>query len=71
MVSLVLNGKMHQKLRKKASQMKYVQGAAVTAFAHDFISKLPDGYNTQIGQRGCLLFEGQKRRVAIARNLKI
>ncbi|KAM6522141.1 hypothetical protein FALCPG4_011828 [Fusarium falciforme] len=50
-------------------QMERIQEAAKMAFAHDFITELPDGYNTQIGQRGGLLSGGQKQRVAIARSV--
>ncbi|MEI6188188.1 MAG: ABC transporter ATP-binding protein [Alphaproteobacteria bacterium] len=46
---------------------KEVEWAANIAAAHDFIKKLPDGYNTQVGQHGLELSGGQRQRICIAR----
>jgi ATP-binding cassette, subfamily B, heavy metal transporter len=46
-----------------------VEAAARAAHIHDFVVGLPDGYGTQVGERGLKLSGGEKQRVAIARAL--
>jgi ATP-binding cassette, subfamily B, bacterial MsbA len=66
---VLFNDTIHQNLllgREGASRAE-VEQAARDAFAHDFITKLPQGYDTTVGERGALLSGGQKQRIALAR----
>lgn len=52
---------------KLTARLEEIERAARAAHAHDFICALPDGYETQLGERGARLSGGEQQRVAIAR----
>lgn len=51
------------------ANMEQVEKVARAANAHDFISALPDGYQTVVGERGVILSGGQRQRLSLARAL--
>jgi ABC-type multidrug transport system fused ATPase/permease subunit len=67
--TLLLDGTIAENIlagRPNATQHDVV-AAAEAADAHEFITALPEGYDTRVGQRGRLLSGGQRQRIAIAR----
>ena len=52
---------------KPSASMEEIVACAKRARAHDFISKLPNGYETEVGERGVKLSGGERQRVALAR----
>jgi ATP-binding cassette subfamily B multidrug efflux pump len=71
--AILFSGTVRDNIRfgRPAASDEEVIAAARVAQAHEFITGLPDGYDTQLGQRGVNLSGGQKQRLAIARAILI
>lgn len=69
--ALLFTGTIEENLRwgDKQATMEEIRRAARAACAEEFVSKLPEGYETQLGQGGVNLSGGQKQRLSIARAL--
>jgi len=65
----LFGGTIHENIRygKMDATNAEIESAARQAFAHDFISSFPEGYQTVVGERGVKLSGGQRQRIAIAR----
>jgi ABC-type multidrug transport system fused ATPase/permease subunit len=69
--SFVFTGTIRENIaygRPDAADAEIIE-AAYAAYAHDFIRRLPDGYDTRLGERGANLSGGQRQRISIARAL--
>ena len=58
----------HTLLKPDATEAEVINAAKI-AFAHDFIMKMPNGYQSEIGAEGLQLSGGQRQRISIARAL--
>jgi ATP-binding cassette, subfamily B, bacterial len=68
---LLLNGTVAENIAygRESASREQLEAAAIAARAHDFISSLPEGYDTVIGDQGVRLSGGQRQRVSLARTL--
>lgn len=69
--AFLITGTIEENIRcgKPGASQEEVIAAARAAYAHDFISEFPEGYQTLVGERGARLSGGQRQRIAIARAL--
>jgi ABC-type multidrug transport system fused ATPase/permease subunit len=66
---ILFSGSVHENILmgKEDARDDEVRTAAVSANAHDFVSRMPKGYQTEIGEGGARLSGGQRQRIALAR----
>jgi subfamily B ATP-binding cassette protein HlyB/CyaB len=69
--NFLFNGSVRENIAtvEPGASMDKVIAAAKMAGAHEFVSELPEGYDTPVGERGAALSGGQRQRIAIARTL--
>lgn len=69
--NFLFDGSVYENIRYGLARARRedVEKAAVAANAHEFITALPEGYETRVGERGVKLSGGQKQRIAIARSI--
>jgi len=67
-VAFGLSGTVYESLSKEEKQ-KMVEEACREAYAEEFITKLPEGYDTLVGESGIKLSGGQRQRISIARSI--
>ncbi len=67
--TFLFDGSVYDNIRyaKQDASFEEIINAAKIANAHDFIVRLPDGYNTRVGEKGYSLSGGERQRIAIAR----
>ncbi len=68
---MLFNDSIHYNIQygRVTASAEDVEAASRAAQLHDFVTRLPDGYATKVGERGLKLSGGEKQRVAIARAL--
>jgi ABC-type multidrug transport system fused ATPase/permease subunit len=70
---VLLNGNIVDNIRlgRPDASIESIREAAEDAGVHEFVSRMPDGYDTLVGERGLALSAGQRQRVALARAILV
>ena len=69
--TILFSGTVRENLRygRKGATNEEIHAAAKTANAHEFITQMPEGYETEIGEHGAVLSGGQRQRISLARTI--